>query len=293
MIIGTAGHIDRGKTTLVKALTGIDCDRLKEENARGITLVIAADDGPMPQTREHLKIIELLGIRRGAVALTKSDLATVDRKNRAKIEIAELLTGTALASTPVFPVVATTGEDLAERNAYLRAAAAEAGSGNSAVFRVDRRTRTGARHVRRRARPAAPADYADPVTSALARCAAGRRPHRQHACLAAPARTSRATGGNRSRPVADAQAAARRRAVQPAARARHRHGNRYRQGDGGRPGPPRHRATKSAAGARRRSTSSNSSTASAKLVACGTPISCAAACPRSSDKPIMEEIVPR
>src|SRR2546427_610484 len=115
MIIGTAGHIDHGKTALIKALTGIDADRLKEEKARGITidlgyafyplphgavlgfidvpgherfvhnmlagatgidfvlLVVAADDGVMPQTREHMEIIELLGVKRGAVALTKID----------------------------------------------------------------------------------------------------------------------------------------------------------------------------------------------------------------------------
>ena len=117
MIIGTAGHIDHGKTALVKALTGVDADRLAEEKARGITidlgfayqrlptgeilgfvdvpgherfihnmlagvsgidfviLVIAADDGPMPQTREHLAIMDLLGVRRGIVALSKCDLA--------------------------------------------------------------------------------------------------------------------------------------------------------------------------------------------------------------------------
>src|SRR5574342_233060 len=96
LIIGTAGHIDHGKTALVKALTGIDTDRLKEEKERGITtelgfahldlgdrrlggvdlvcLVIAADEGIMPQTREHLDICELLGVRRGVVALTKRDL---------------------------------------------------------------------------------------------------------------------------------------------------------------------------------------------------------------------------
>ena len=117
MIIGTAGHIDHGKTALVKALTGVDADRLAEEKARGITidlgfayrklpsgdtlgfvdvpgherfihnmlagasgidfvlLVVAADDGPRPQTVEHLAILDLLGIGRGIVALTKSDLA--------------------------------------------------------------------------------------------------------------------------------------------------------------------------------------------------------------------------
>src|SRR5678815_6107194 len=115
MIIGTAGHIDHGKTSLVRALTGVDTDRLTEEQARGISielgyaytplapgcvlgfvdvpgherlvhtmvagasgidlalLVVAADDGVMPQTREHLAILELLGISRGAVALTKID----------------------------------------------------------------------------------------------------------------------------------------------------------------------------------------------------------------------------
>ena len=160
MIIGTAGHIDHGKTTLVKALTGVDCDRLKEEKARGITvdlgyayteklgfidvpgheklihnmlagatgidfalLVIAADDGPMPQTREHLEIIELLGIRQGAVALTKIDIATVDRKKQAKTEITELLAGTALADVPIFSISATTGEGIAELRHHLEAAA--------------------------------------------------------------------------------------------------------------------------------------------------------------------------
>ena len=162
MIIGTAGHIDHGKTTLVKALTGVDCDRLKEEKARGITvdlgyayteklgfidvpgheklihnmlagatgidfalLVIAADDGPMPQTREHLAIIELLGIKRGAVALTKIDNATVHRQNQAKNEITELLAGTALADAPIFPVAATTGDGIAALRSHLETAATE------------------------------------------------------------------------------------------------------------------------------------------------------------------------
>ena len=121
MIIGTAGHIDHGKTALVKALTGVDCDRLKEEKARGITidlgfaylpiaqgqvlgfvdvpgherfvhtmlagasgidfalLTVAADDGIKPQTLEHLAILDLLGIDRGVVVVTKADLATPER----------------------------------------------------------------------------------------------------------------------------------------------------------------------------------------------------------------------
>ena len=121
MIIGTAGHVDHGKTALVKALTGIDADRLAEEKRRGITidlgyaytdagisasstcpgherfvhtmlagasgidaalLVVALDDGVMPQTREHVQILQLLGIDRGVVALTKSDLAAGARCGR-------------------------------------------------------------------------------------------------------------------------------------------------------------------------------------------------------------------
>ncbi len=164
MIIGTAGHIDHGKTTLVKALTGVDCDRLKEEKARGITLdlgyaytptlgfidvpgherlihnmlagatgidfallVIAANDGPMPQTREHLQIIELLGIRRGAVALTKIDAVAVDRVEQAKTMVAGLLDGTALAGVPVFPVSATSGEGIDDLRASLDEAAVDIG----------------------------------------------------------------------------------------------------------------------------------------------------------------------
>jgi selenocysteine-specific elongation factor len=164
MIIGTAGHIDHGKTALVKALTGVDCDRLKEEKARGITvdlgyaytptlgfidvpgheklihnmlagatgidfvlLVIAADDGPMPQTREHLEIVELLGIRRAAVALTKIDLCPVERIAAAKQEIADLLSDTALVRAPIFPVAATSGIGIVELRAHLEAEAAACG----------------------------------------------------------------------------------------------------------------------------------------------------------------------
>lgn len=174
MIIGTAGHIDHGKTTLVKALTGVDCDRLKEEKARGITvdlgyaytttlgfidvpgheklvhnmlagatgidfalLVIAADDGPMPQTREHLEIVELLGIRRGAVALTKIDCVTVDRVAAAKTEIEALLADTAFAGAPVFPVAAVSGAGIAELRAHLETvAAAQIGREVAGGFRL-------------------------------------------------------------------------------------------------------------------------------------------------------------
>ena len=164
MIIGTAGHIDHGKTTLVKALTGVDCDRLKEEKARGITvdlgyaytpalgfidvpgheklihnmlagatgidfalLVIAADDGPMPQTREHLDIIELLGIRQGAVALTKIDACPAGRVAAAGQEVRALLAGTALAEAPIFPVAAVDGTGIPALKSHLETAAAAAG----------------------------------------------------------------------------------------------------------------------------------------------------------------------
>ena len=166
MLIGTAGHIDHGKTTLVKALTGVDADRLPEEKARGITLdlgyaytpladgqvlgfvdvpgheklihnmlagatgidfvllVIAADDGPMPQTREHLELLDLLGLNRGAVALTKIDAVAPERLDAARAEIDALLAGTGLAGSPVFPVSGRTGAGVAELRAHLDAAAA-------------------------------------------------------------------------------------------------------------------------------------------------------------------------
>lgn len=154
MIVGTAGHIDHGKTSLVKALTGVDADTLKEEKARGITidlgfaykpmadgsvlgfvdvpgherlvrnmlagamgidhvlLVVAADDGPMPQTVEHLAILDLLGLSRGAVALTKCDLVSPERLQAAKAEVTALLQPTGLAGAEIFPVSNLTGEGL-------------------------------------------------------------------------------------------------------------------------------------------------------------------------------------
>ena len=167
MIVGTAGHIDHGKTSLVRALTGVDTDRLKEEKARGITielgfaywprptgeiigfvdvpgherlvhtmlagatgidfvlLVVAADDGVMPQTREHLAIIDLLGISRGIVALTKSDLASPERRAEVTADIANLLAPTALAGSEVVCVSATTGEGISTLGQRLDAASAE------------------------------------------------------------------------------------------------------------------------------------------------------------------------
>ena len=161
MIIGTAGHIDHGKTALVKALTGVDADRLKEEKARGITidlgfayrslpdggmlafvdvpgherlvrnmlagatgidhvlLVVAADDGPMPQTREHLAILDLLGLRRGVVALTKCDLVDVTRREAASAEVRALLAGTGLRDADIIPVSALSGTGVDALQQYL------------------------------------------------------------------------------------------------------------------------------------------------------------------------------
>jgi selenocysteine-specific elongation factor len=165
MIIGTAGHIDHGKTALVQALTGVDTDRLKEEKARGITielgyayqplpdgevlgfidvpgherlihtmlagaagidfllLVVAADDGVMPQTREHLEIVELLGIAQGAVALTKIDRCEPTRVDAVATEIAAMLATTHLAGAPLFPVSSITGTGIDALRAHVHAAA--------------------------------------------------------------------------------------------------------------------------------------------------------------------------
>ncbi len=154
-IIGTAGHIDHGKTALVKALTGCDTDRLQEEKERGISidlgfaalqigdkrvgivdvpgherfirnmlagahgidlvvLTVAADDGVMPQTEEHLDIVHLLGVSRGIVALTKADLASPARLAEVREEVEVLVAGTRLEGAPVVPVSVITGSGLAE-----------------------------------------------------------------------------------------------------------------------------------------------------------------------------------
>jgi selenocysteine-specific elongation factor len=168
MIVGTAGHIDHGKTSLVRALSGVDTDRLKEEKVRGISielgyayvpldngdvlglidvpgheklvhtmtagasgidfalLVIAADDGVMPQTREHLAIVELLGIERGAVALTKIDRVDAQRLHDVHDEIAAFLSGSVMRDAPVFDTCATRDDDpgVAALKSHLHAAAA-------------------------------------------------------------------------------------------------------------------------------------------------------------------------
>ncbi|HSI47394.1 MAG TPA: selenocysteine-specific translation elongation factor [Ideonella sp.] len=181
MIVGTAGHIDHGKTTLVRALTGVDTDRLPEEKQRGISielgyaytpaangevlgfidvpghekfvhtmaagavgvghalLVVAADDGVMPQTREHLAILGLLGVRQGSVALTKVDRVDAARVVAAKAEILALLAGTPLADAPVFETAATQPGDggVAALRQHLEAvAAAWPGLGSAGLFRL-------------------------------------------------------------------------------------------------------------------------------------------------------------
>jgi selenocysteine-specific elongation factor len=181
VIIGTAGHIDHGKTTLVRALTGVDTDRLKEEKARGISielgyayapleggevlgfidvpgherlihtmvagacgidfalLVVAADDGVMPQTREHLAILTLLGVSRGAVALTKIDRADELRRRAARDEIEAALSATPLAGAPILALDATCATDpgLAALKVHLAQAAAHApGRARDGLFRL-------------------------------------------------------------------------------------------------------------------------------------------------------------
>lgn len=184
MIVGTAGHIDHGKTALVQALTGVDADRLREEKARGITidlgfaylridddqvlgfvdvpghdkfirnmlagatgidyvvLIVAADDGVMPQTKEHLDIVNLLGLSRGLVALTKCDLVSKERRDEVRDQIGALLQGTLLADAPTYDVSAVTGEGVAElRDALVAQAGAHVPEGSAGLFRlaVDRR----------------------------------------------------------------------------------------------------------------------------------------------------------
>lgn len=165
MIVATAGHVDHGKTLLVKTLTGVDTDRLPDEKRRGLTIdlgfaylpdeaagtigfidvpgherfvhnmlcgvagidaalfVVAADDGPMPQTVEHLAILDLLDVRHGLVALTKIDRVSAERVATVRGEIERLLARTTLANAPIYPISAITGEGIEQLGARLRSIA--------------------------------------------------------------------------------------------------------------------------------------------------------------------------
>ena len=175
IILGTAGHVDHGKTSLIKALTNVDTDRLKEEKERGITielgfaplvlpngqrigivdvpghekfvknmvagaggidlvaLVIAADEGVMPQTREHFEICELLGIKRGIVALTKIDMVDEEWLTLVQEDIRSFLKGTFLETSPIVPLSSVTGVGLVEFLARL----------NDIISTLDERTDSG------------------------------------------------------------------------------------------------------------------------------------------------------
>ena len=179
MIVATAGHVDHGKTLLVRALTGIDTDRLPEEKKRGLTIdlgfaflpaapdktigfvdvpgherfirnmlcglsgidfvlfVVAADDGPMPQTREHLAILDLLEVSAGAIVITKIDRVAPGRLAEATGETGTLIAGTTLQRAPVFPVSASSGAGIQKLKEYLlRAARDIAPRGAAGNFRL-------------------------------------------------------------------------------------------------------------------------------------------------------------
>jgi selenocysteine-specific elongation factor len=175
VIVGTAGHIDHGKSALVEALTGTHPDRLAEEKRRGITielgfafleengvrfglvdvpgherfvsnmlagaagidlvlLVIAADESIKPQTREHFDICRLLGVKRGVVALTKSDLVDADMLGLVRLEVEEYLRGSFLERAPIVPVSVKTGAGLGELKKALHAVATEISGKDSARY---------------------------------------------------------------------------------------------------------------------------------------------------------------
>ena len=191
-VIGTAGHVDHGKSTLVQALTGTHPDRLKEEREREMTIdlgfawltlpggeavgivdvpghidfienmlagvggldaalfVIAADEGVMPQTREHLAILDLLKIEAGVVALTKIDLVDADWLELIQIDVKDALRGTVLANAPIVPVSARSGvgvpDLLAVLDQIVAAAPAPSRSRQAAALQRSRLFRGGLRH---------------------------------------------------------------------------------------------------------------------------------------------------
>ena len=178
IIVGTAGHIDHGKTALIMALTGTDTDRLPEEKKRGITidlgfaeldlgghrigfvdvpgherfvknmlagasgidlvlLIIAADEGVMPQTREHFDICRLLGIQSGFIVLTKADLVDDELLDLVRLEAAELVEGSFLENAAVVAVSSKTGDGIDElKRAIVEAAGGVAGRRDDLVTRL-------------------------------------------------------------------------------------------------------------------------------------------------------------
>ncbi len=179
LTVGTAGHIDHGKTELIRLLTGCETDCLPEEKARGMTidlgfatcelpnhrrvgivdvpgherfihnmvagaagidavlLVVAADDGVMPQTVEHLEIVRLLGVTSGMVAVTKKDLVSAARIDEVRKEIAELLDGSFLEGCPVVPVSSKTGDGFEEfHEAFIAVVDKTAQRGSDGPFRL-------------------------------------------------------------------------------------------------------------------------------------------------------------
>lgn len=176
-IVGTAGHVDHGKSTLVEALTGRDPDRWDEEKRRGLTidlgfafaeidgiefgfvdvpgherfiknmlagvvgvdcalLVVAADSGWMPQTEEHVRVLDLIGADRGVIALTRTDLVDEDTIELAQLEIIEEVAGTSLAHWPIVPVSAVTGAGLDELRSVLATVGHAVDHDESAPFRL-------------------------------------------------------------------------------------------------------------------------------------------------------------
>jgi selenocysteine-specific elongation factor len=175
VVVGTAGHIDHGKSALVRALTGTDPDRLKEEKERGMTtdlgfaflgtditvidvpgherfvrhmlagastidlvvLVVAADDGVMPQTREHFEICRLMGIRKGLVAINKADLVDDEWIEMVKLDIGEMVEGSFLEGAPMMPVSAVSGRGVPElRQAIIDLAKKVEAKPDRGVFRM-------------------------------------------------------------------------------------------------------------------------------------------------------------
>lgn len=182
MLVATAGHVDHGKTSLIRALTEVETDRLPEEKARGISIdlgfaywrpddgptigfidvpgherfvrtmiaglsgvgfamvIVAADDGVMPQTREHVRILDLLGVNRGLVVVTKVDAVDAGRPAQVAHDMAEVLAGTSLAGSPTFAVSSVTGSGLAQLGAALldARAAGRADTGQNFRLSIDR-----------------------------------------------------------------------------------------------------------------------------------------------------------